>query len=93
MSGGSFTLTGGFWAPVAVQTAGAPTLSITPANPGQATQTWSPDGPGFILAGQRRPGARSLDQRPQWHQPARHDPNHRPNAVLSTGEPLIPKVS
>jgi hypothetical protein len=49
MSGGAFTLTGGFWAPVVVQTPGAPLLSITPAGPGQATLTWTPDAPGFHL--------------------------------------------
>jgi hypothetical protein len=49
MSAGQFTLTGGFWAVAAVQTLGAPTLFITPAGPGQATLTWSPDTPGFHL--------------------------------------------
>jgi hypothetical protein len=49
MSGGAFSLTGGFWAPVAVQGPGAPTLLITPASTGQATLTWSSDTPGFIL--------------------------------------------
>jgi hypothetical protein len=49
MSGGSFSLTGGFWAVAAVQTIGAPTLFITPAGSGQATLTWSPDTPGFHL--------------------------------------------
>src|SRR5882762_9495233 len=49
MSGGQFTLIGGFWAVVAVQTLGAPTLIITPAAPGQATLTWTPDTPGFHL--------------------------------------------
>jgi hypothetical protein len=49
MSGGPFSLTGGFWAAVAVQTPGAPTLSITPAGSGQATLTWTPDTPGFFV--------------------------------------------
>ena len=49
MSGGQFTLTGGFWAVPAVQTLAAPTLIITPAGPGQATLTWSPDTPVFHL--------------------------------------------
>ena len=48
MSGGQFTLTGGLWAVPVVQT-GAPTLFITPAGPGQATLTWSPDTFGFHL--------------------------------------------
>ncbi len=43
MTGGPFTLTGGFWAlPAAIQTPGAPTLTITPASPGWATVSWSP---------------------------------------------------
>jgi hypothetical protein len=49
MSGGQFSLAGGFWAIAAVQTLGAPTLFITSAGPGQATLTWSPDTPGFHL--------------------------------------------
>jgi hypothetical protein len=43
MTGGNFTLTGGFWAlPLAVQTPDAPTLTILPAAPGFATISWSP---------------------------------------------------
>ena len=43
MTGGPFSLTGGFWAlPAAVQAPGAPTLTITPASPGWATVSWSP---------------------------------------------------
>ncbi len=50
MSGGNYTLTGGFWAlPGAVQTAGAPTLTITSATPGLATVAWAPATPGFVL--------------------------------------------
>jgi len=49
MSGSPFTVTGGLWAIAAVQTVNAPTLFITPAGPGQATLTWSPDAPGFHL--------------------------------------------
>jgi hypothetical protein len=50
MSGGNFTVTGGFWAlPVAVQVGGAPTLSIAPAAPGFALISWTPDIPGFVL--------------------------------------------
>ena len=39
MSGGSFSLTGGFWAIYAVQTVGAPTLYISRA-PGTVTVFW-----------------------------------------------------
>jgi len=35
MTGGSYSLTGGFWALYAVQTPGAPTLTIVPAGPGE----------------------------------------------------------
>jgi hypothetical protein len=50
MSGGPFTLTGGFWAlPQVVQTTNAPTLTVAPAGPGQATISWTPATPGFVL--------------------------------------------
>jgi len=50
MTGGSFSLTGGFWAlPTLVQTPGAPTLHITNAAPGFATLWWSPLIVGFVL--------------------------------------------
>jgi len=50
MRGGSFTLSGGFWAlPLAVQVTNAPTLTITPASPGFATISWDPATPGFVL--------------------------------------------
>jgi hypothetical protein len=50
MSGGPFTLTGGFWAlPVAVQSSNAPTLLITGGAPGWATISWTPATPGFVL--------------------------------------------
>lgn len=50
MSGGQYSLIGGFWAlPIAVPTTGAPTLTIVSAAPGQATISWSPNTPGFVL--------------------------------------------
>jgi hypothetical protein len=50
MSGGPFTLTGGFWAlPVAVQSSNAPTLLIISGAPGFATISWTPATPGFVL--------------------------------------------
>jgi hypothetical protein len=50
MTNGSYAVTGGFWAlPQAVQTPGAPLLSIAPAGPGQATISWTPDTPGYVL--------------------------------------------
>jgi len=50
MSGGTYSLIGGFWAlPIAVPATGAPTLTIVPAAPGQATISWSPNTPGFVL--------------------------------------------
>jgi len=51
MSGGPYAMTGGFWAlPQAVQTPGAPVLSITAASPGFATISWTPDtGTNWVL--------------------------------------------
>ncbi len=50
MMGGAYSLTGGFWAlPVAVQTLGAPTLTIVPFGAGQARVSWTPNTPGFVL--------------------------------------------
>lgn len=50
MTGGSFSVNGGFWAlPTAVQTTNAPTLTIAPATPGNATISWTPNTPGFVL--------------------------------------------
>jgi hypothetical protein len=50
MTGGQYSLIGGFWAlPIGVQTTGAPTLTIVPTAPGQATISWSPNTPGFVL--------------------------------------------
>lgn len=50
MTGGAFAVTGGFWAlPVAVQTPGAPTLTIVRVNATQARVSWSPNTPGFVL--------------------------------------------
>ena len=49
MTGGDFSLTGGFWSLFAVQTPGAPTLAIVPALPGLATISWTPNTHGFVL--------------------------------------------
>ena len=50
MTGGQFTLQGGFWVlPSAVQSSDAPTLLIGPAAPGFATVSWTPATPGFVL--------------------------------------------
>jgi hypothetical protein len=50
LTNGQYAVTGGFWAlPQAVQTPGAPLLSITAAGPGSATISWEPDSPGFAL--------------------------------------------
>jgi hypothetical protein len=50
LSGGSYTLAGGFWAlPVAVPIEGAPILTIAPAAPWFATISWAPVTPGFVL--------------------------------------------
>lgn len=49
MHGGPFSLVGGFWSIIAVQTAGLPTLHISHAAPGSAIIRWSPATPGFKL--------------------------------------------
>ena len=50
LTNGQYSVTGGFWAlPIAVQTVGAPLLTIVPAAPGQATISWTPATPGFVL--------------------------------------------
>lgn len=50
MTNGLYSVTGGFWAlPQAIQQTGAPTLTIAPAAPGQATISWTPATPGFVL--------------------------------------------
>ena len=48
MSGGGYSLTGGFWALYAVQTPGAPLLTITYAN-NQAVVSWSSTVTGWTL--------------------------------------------
>jgi hypothetical protein len=50
ITNGLYSVTGGFWAfPHAVQSPGAPTLTITPAALGLATVAWTPNSPGFVL--------------------------------------------
>ena len=50
MTNGQFSVVGGFCVlPQAVQTEGAPTLTIAPAAPGFATISWAPAAPGFVL--------------------------------------------
>jgi len=51
MTNGQYSVTGGFWVlPTAIQTPGAPTLTIAPATPGNATISWTPDtGTNWVL--------------------------------------------
>jgi hypothetical protein len=50
MTNGPYAVTGGFWAlPTAVQMSTAPTLRIVPGAPGNATISWAPSTPGFVL--------------------------------------------
>jgi hypothetical protein len=50
MTNGQYSVTGGFWVlPVAVQTTSAPLLMIVPATSGNATLSWSPATPGWVL--------------------------------------------
>jgi len=48
MTGGSYSLTGGFWALYAVQTGGAPTLFITQAGT-NVILSWAATATGFVL--------------------------------------------
>ena len=48
MTGGSYSLTGGFWSLYAVQTPGAPLLTITYIG-NQAIVSWSPSVTGWTL--------------------------------------------
>ncbi|MGA2543936.1 MAG: hypothetical protein ABSG78_20490 [Verrucomicrobiota bacterium] len=48
MTGGNYSLTGGFWSLIAVQTPGAPLLSITAAG-NQVTVSWPVPSTGYIL--------------------------------------------
>ena len=49
MTGGNFSLTGGFWSLFAVQTAGAPVLSIKLTSTNTAQVYWSSSSPGWNL--------------------------------------------
>ena len=50
MTNGVYSVTGGFWPlPTVIQTPGAPLLSMVSVSPGQATISWSPSTPGFVL--------------------------------------------
>jgi len=50
MTNGQYSVTCGFWSlPAAIQVIGAPTLTIVPTLPGNATISWTPNTPGFVL--------------------------------------------
>ncbi len=50
MTNAQYTLTGDLWAmPVLAQTQDSPTLHIINATPDNATISWSPSTPGFVL--------------------------------------------
>ena len=49
MSGGNYSLTGGFWSLIAIQTPGAPLLSVAPASPGLVLISWPSPATGFVL--------------------------------------------
>ncbi len=49
MNGGNFSVTGGFWSVVLVQSPDAPTLYATNAAPGFTTVWWAPASPDFLL--------------------------------------------
>ena len=50
VTNGQYSVTGGFWAlPTAVPGTGAPTLTIAPVTSGNASISWTPNTPGFVL--------------------------------------------
>lgn len=50
MTNGQYSVTGGFWVlPFAVQSPEAPVLTIAPGVAAQATISWTPNTPGFVL--------------------------------------------
>jgi hypothetical protein len=49
MTGGAYSVTGGFWALYAVQVPGAPTLTILPAGAGLAMISWTPATTNWVL--------------------------------------------
>ena len=50
MTNGQYSVIGGFWAlPTAIQVVGAPTLTIVAAGASQATISWLPNTPGYVL--------------------------------------------
>jgi len=49
LTGGQYSVTGGFWALLAVQTPGAPVLTIVATAPNRATISWTPPTPGWVL--------------------------------------------
>lgn len=50
MTGGSYSLTGGFWSVEEISLPGVPALFITRAG-GNAIISWTPNSPGFVLQG------------------------------------------
>lgn len=61
MTGGTYQLTGGFWAaPFPTGSGGAPTLAIEPFGSGQVQLSWTVPAPGFLL--QETPSLNS----PNW---------------------------
>ena len=50
MTNGQYAVTGGFWAlPTAIQTEGAPTLTIAKGSPGFANISWTPPSTNWVL--------------------------------------------
>ncbi len=49
LTGGSYSVTGGFWSLFAVQTAGAPRLTIRMTGANSATVSWPSPSSGFVL--------------------------------------------
>lgn len=89
MTGGPFALTGGFWVlPAAVQTPGAPTLTIVPAAPGWATISWTPAMPGYLLQ-----STDSLTPTNRVNSPLVNDAGSVPGHVANAFSPPFQTVS
>ena len=88
MTGGSYSLTGGFWALISVvQTPGAPNLIITFAGP-EHSQNLLAGHRQLHLAAEFQSGWRKLGhQRLHHHDPQRHEQHH---GHAADGKPVFP---
>ncbi len=87
MTNGQYSITGGYWAlPVAVQSADAPLPTIAPATTGNATISWSPNTPGFVLQETWVLSPSNWSNSPQRRDESHCCPRHVADEVLSVAE-------